>query len=189
MASELEEDSRQHPDAQDSISVSWHLYHIHPACFVGGAFPEHSLNDIRTFRECITRLPRSEMTNIVTTIQTCIDSCPMDAESASQRLRPPQDTSPRSGLFPASYWISDITKGKKISVGGEATVYLGHHNSEAIVVREFHPVESNGFDGERERMKKARPFHCCTHSVFLGVKGLQDYNTRDNRALAVTASK
>lgn len=90
----------------------------------------------------------------------------MNAESASQRLRLLQDISSWSGLFPASYWISDITKGKKISVGGEATVYLGHHGGEAIVVREFHPVdsESGGFDEARvERMKKARPFHCCTH--------------------------
>lgn len=71
-------------------------------------------------------------------------------------------------------------------------MYLGHHGGEAIVVREFHPVdsESGGFDEARvEHMNKARPFHCCTHSVFLGVKGLQDYNTRNNRALAVTASK
>ena len=70
MASQIEGDSRKHADAQDSTSVSWHLYHIHAACFVGRTFSKNSLDDIRIFRECIARLPRSEMTKIVTTIQT-----------------------------------------------------------------------------------------------------------------------
>jgi hypothetical protein len=81
---------------------------------------------------------------------------------ASQKLKLLQDISSLSGLFPESYWIFKVTKGKKISVGGEATVYLGYHGGKTIVVREFHPVESSGLgEPETERMKKVRSFYCC----------------------------
>jgi len=71
-----------------------------------------------------------------------------------------------SGHFPESYWISGVTKGKKISVGGEATVYLGEYRGETIAIREFHPLESSGPGGpdtasERVKIqKKVRLFRC-----------------------------
>ena|ERR1700733_14085506 len=83
----------------------------------------------------------------------------MGAERASQRLKLLQDISSLSGLFPESYWISDVTKGKKISVGGEATVYLGEHRGEAIAIREFHPLESSGL-GALDIGQKVRLLHC-----------------------------
>jgi len=84
----------------------------------------------------------------------------MEAELTSQRLKLLQDISSSSGLLPKSYWISGVTKGKKIFVGGEATVYLGHRGGEIVVVHEFHPVQSRGLDRSGiECMKKVRSFH------------------------------
>ena len=83
-------------------------------------------------------------------------------EVASQRLKLLQDISLSSGIFPESYWVSDVSKGKRVSVGGEATVYLGHHRGEVVIVREFHPVESSGLaEREIERVKKVNPFIAC----------------------------
>jgi len=142
------------------------------------------------FRENILQLPKSKIAGIVTTIQKvlilltlcdlkpsltqihafqCIDTCLMDTiELASKRLKLLQDISSSSGIFPEPYWVSDISKGKRISVGGEATIYLGHRQGEVIIVREFHPVESSGLTKpEIERMKKVSPFIVCI-ICFLG---------------------
>ena len=87
----------------------------------------------------------------------CIDRCPMDAESASQRLKLLQDISSASGIFPGSYWTPNIIKDKRIFVGGEATVYAGYHNGEAVVVRVFHPLRSSEpSEAELEYMKGVR---------------------------------
>jgi hypothetical protein len=199
MTTRTDEDPGKHPDIQDCANVPWHLCRVHSACFIDRGFSRHDLDDVKIFRECILRLPRVEIAQIVTAIQTvcyrgldnqlpglpvfdgtrlfkfehfqCIDGCPVDAESASEKLKLLQDITSSSGLFPGSYWISGITKGKRISVGGEATVSLGHHRSKAIVVREFHPVELSGFGGpEIERMKQVRPFHCCTTWLSLVIR-------------------
>ena len=88
-------------------------------------------------------------------------------ELVSKRLKLLQDVSSSSGIFPEPYWVSDVSKGKKISVGGEATIYLGHHRGEVIIVREFHPVESIGLGPEIERVKKVSSFIACI-ICFLG---------------------
>jgi len=174
------------PDTQDSANIPWHLYRIHPVCFTNRAFSEDEFDDVRVFRESIIRLPEREIASIVTVIQKvrhhvsdnllfvfngthlfkltpfqCINGCSMEGELTSQRLKLLQDISSSSGLLPESYWISGVSKGKKIFVGGEATVYLGHRGGEVVVVREFHPVQSGGLDkSEIERMKVCS-FHCC----------------------------
>ena len=182
------ESPHRHPDTQDSTNIPGHLYLIHPECFAGCAFSQEDLEEIKKFRERIIRLPKDDILKIVTGIQTvryhvsqnlflvcdsphrckfeqcqCIDGCSIDPESASQRLKLLQDVSTASSLFPKSYWISDVTKGKRISAGGEATVYLGHHIGQTVVIREFHFVELDEFDGsEIERMATVRSLHCCT---------------------------
>ena len=78
----------------------------------------------------------------------------MDAESSSQRLKLLQDISSLSSLFPQPYWISDITKGRRISGGGEATIYC-LRDSTAAVIREFHlPLRIR----EAEKVKRVRLF-------------------------------
>ena len=49
-------------------------------------------------------------------------------------------------------------------------MYLGYRGGEAVVVREFHPVDSSELgEPEIERMKKVRPSHF-TRFDFLGDK-------------------
>src|ERR1700733_129892 len=84
----------------------------------------------------------------------CIDGCAMDAESSSKRLKLLQDISSLSGLFPRQYWISDITKGDRISGGGEATIHC-LRDSTTAVIREFHlPLRIR----EAENVKRVRSF-------------------------------
>ena len=63
------ESPRALPDTQDSASIPWHLYRIHPACFAACAFSQEDLADIKVFRESISRLPKDEILKIVTGIQ------------------------------------------------------------------------------------------------------------------------
>ena len=81
----------------------------------------------------------------------------MDPASTSERLKLLQDIGSSFDLLPESYWVPRITKGKRISVGGEATVYLGDRGGETVVVREFHPLESDGLnEPEIDHVKKVR---------------------------------
>ena len=81
----------------------------------------------------------------------------VDEASTSERLKLLQDIGSSFDLLPESYWVSHITKGRRISVGGEATVYFGDRGGEAVVVREFHPVESDGMnEPEIDHVKKVR---------------------------------
>ena len=67
----------------------------------------------------------------------CIDHCSVGDSSSIQRLKLLQDISSKSGLFPSSYWILNVKKGKRISCGGEANIYVGCHCDRAVVVRQF----------------------------------------------------
>jgi len=79
----------------------------------------------------------------------------MDAQSTSQRLKLLQDISSLSGILPDSYWISDITKGKRISSGAEAIVYRGQQGNRTVVVRQFHHAESD-IDSELRNISQVR---------------------------------
>jgi len=76
-----------------------------------------------------------------------------------------KDISSLSGLFPRPYWISNITKGKRISGRGEATIYC-LRNSTATVIHEFHlPLRIR----EAEKVKRVRLFDPL-HRLQLGDK-------------------
>ena len=95
----------------------------------------------------------------------------MDEDSTSRRLKLLQDISSSSGLLPESYWVLDVTKGRRISSGGEATVYIGRHRDRAVVVREFHPVDpSEGNRGAPNNLAKVcQPdLICCVQSSTFG---------------------
>ena len=66
----------------------------------------------------------------------------MDKKSTSQRLKLLQDVSSSSGLFPSSYWVRGVTKRKRISSGGEATVYVGGLHDRTVVIRQFHTEDA-----------------------------------------------
>jgi hypothetical protein len=174
-----EADPRQRSRIRAS-DLPLHLKLSHPRCLAN--VDQHALLGGQISRSSILRLSQSDITTLVTGIQSvcayllnnffiysphltvcgvpqCIDECLMDADLTSQRLKLLQDVSSSSGLLPRPYWISDVTKGKRISVGGEATVYLGLHSGETVVVREFHPVAPGTLSTPAiEHTKKVRPF-------------------------------
>lgn len=57
------------------------------------------------------------------------------------------------------YWIKDVSLGRRIGAGGEATVYKAIHDNCDVVVREFHPPPQNDWseaDG-RKLLKVSDP--------------------------------
>jgi hypothetical protein len=83
----------------------------------------------------------------------------MDAELSSERLKLLQDLCSSSGHFPDSYWIDGVTKGRRISAGGEATVYMARRRDHAVVVREFHPIDGEEWnEPEAQSVKKVSLF-------------------------------
>ena len=189
-SSRKEETSHNHPARTlEPTSVPWHLYRTHTPCFGGRIFSRASLDEMKIFRDSVIRLPEREIEEIITAIQTvrchifpvfygpllsklvplqCIDGCLMGTKSTNQRLRLLQDISLSAGLLPRPYWVSDVIKAQRISVGGEATLYLGHHRGEGIVVREFHPVgPSRSTEPEMKRVKAVSSFHMHIANIFL----------------------
>lgn len=70
----------------------------------------------------------------------------MDGSSNSQRLKLLQDICSLSRLFPESYRILDVEKGKEISHGAEANIYAGQHGGRAVVIRAFHSTAAEPSD-------------------------------------------
>lgn len=66
----------------------------------------------------------------------------MNRKSTVWRLKFLRDICSSSEVFPSSYWVSDVTKGKRIAGGGEASVYIGRHRDHAVAVRQFHTEEA-----------------------------------------------
>ena len=69
MASPAEEDSRKHPFRQGSVNIPRHLCHSHSTAFASGAFSQRDLDGVRVFRASVVKLPKSEIANVVTSIQ------------------------------------------------------------------------------------------------------------------------
>lgn len=53
-------------------------------------------------------------------------------------LRLLQDVCGVSSLCPSVYWISGVTRGRRIAAGGETTVYEGDYLGKAVAIRKFH---------------------------------------------------
>ena len=95
--------AEEHPVRQGSVNIPRHLCHSHSTAFASETFSQHDLDDMRVFRESVVKLPKSEIENVVTSIQMvrpvdrdtsvhphpkclierrsfqCIDGCTMDA--------------------------------------------------------------------------------------------------------------
>lgn len=78
----------------------------------------------------------------------CIDGCHLDTGPARQRLRLLQDICSLSTRLPKLYWVNDVSRGRRIAIGGETTVYKARYRSSDAVVREFHPPPHNDWDDD-----------------------------------------
>jgi hypothetical protein len=62
--------SREHQDTQGPTNLTWHLHRKHSKCFNGWALSHGGLDDLKILRESILQLPKSQIVEIITTIQT-----------------------------------------------------------------------------------------------------------------------
>lgn len=67
-----------------------------------------------------------------------MDVCALNDELAGMRMKQLQNICTQSLLFPPSYWITGVVKGKRIAAGAEATVYQGVYQGTDVAIREFH---------------------------------------------------
>lgn len=92
-------------------------------------------------------------------LKQCIDGCSLDDGSASNRLKLLQDICSLSGLLPEMYWVKNVSRGRRVAAGGEATVYKALYQNSNVVLREFHPPPHNDWTeaGGRQISQVSKP--------------------------------
>lgn len=94
-----------------------------------------------------------------------MDCCSVDQDAESERFKLLQDICSSPDQLPGSYWLNDVFKDRRISRGGEATIYKGTHRDQEVVIRALHSVNVGEPDEseQHELMKVCRCFlvvHC-----------------------------
>jgi len=77
----------------------------------------------------------------------CISQCEL-REGQEQALKLLQDICPSSLMFPPSFWITGVVRGRRIAAGGEATTFDGTHRGRPVVIRLYHPPKAGGWEDQ-----------------------------------------
>ncbi|KAF8304819.1 hypothetical protein DL93DRAFT_414575 [Clavulina sp. PMI_390] len=151
------------------LELRGHLYRHQPAHFgiihssIYDSTPSYlDENDpyesFKAFRSVILKLSESEILGIVTNTQNCIDACQLPPATAALRLRLLQDLCSISGVLPKPYWMTEVSKGRPIGSGAEATTYKGRRLGVTVVVREFRYFGHDRWAGnEGKSVPQVRP--------------------------------
>lgn len=151
-----------------SVLQDWLGHHSARRSFASSSAPALNAINLANSLQDVSVEPSLHDATLIGSVDQCLNLCDPTPGADSSVLTYLHNLCVNSLVVPTSYWVTDVSRGRRLAAGGEAAVHEGISILRAVAIRDFHPPIGGGWSSdEGRRIIKVATLSHLLHSVEL----------------------